>query len=101
MKIKPINISEEEKTRIFEESLKNQTLYIEKEPVKIQPVHRWISVKDKLPEQDEKVLVYTKDKDIMTMIYKVIPFRWYKPKFGGFDKDYVTHWKPLPEPPNQ
>ena len=61
----------------------------------VQPVDRWISVNDKLPEQDEKVLVLTKDKDIMTMIYKVIPFRWYKPKFGGFDKDYVTHWKPL------
>ena len=61
----------------------------------VQPIDRWISVNDKLPEQDEKVLVLTKDKDIMTMIYKVIPFRWYKPKFGGFDKDYVTHWKPL------
>lgn len=60
----------------------------------VQPIDRWISVNDKLPEQDEKVLVLTKDKDIMTMIYKVIPFRWYKPKFGGFDKDYVTHWKP-------
>ena len=60
----------------------------------VQPVDRWISVNDKLPEQDEEVLVLTKDKDIMTMIYKVIPFRWYKPKFGGFDKDYVTHWKP-------
>ena len=63
----------------------------------VQPVNRWISVNDKLPEQDEKVLVLTKDKDIMTMIYKEIPFRWYKPKFGGFDKDYVTHWKPLKE----
>lgn len=60
----------------------------------------WINVNYKLPEQDEKVLVLTKDKDIMTMIYKVIPFRWYKPKFGGFDKDYVTHWKPLSELPN-
>lgn len=64
-----------------------------------QPIDEWISVNDKLPEQDENVLVFTKDKDIMTMIYKVIPFRWYKPKFGGFDKDYVTHWKPRPEPP--
>lgn len=38
MNIKPTNISDEEKTRIFEESLKNQTPYIEKEPVKIRPV---------------------------------------------------------------
>ena len=63
----------------------------------VQLVDRWISVDNKLPEQDEKVLVLTKDKDIMTMIYKVIPSKWYKPKFGGFDKDYVTHWQPFPE----
>ena len=46
MNIKPTNISEEEKTRIFEESLKNQTPYVEKEPVKIQLVKhgRWIGI---------------------------------------------------------
>lgn len=45
MNIKPTNISEEEKTRIFEESSKNQTPYVEKEPVKIRPVKRgmWIT----------------------------------------------------------
>ena len=45
MNIKPTNISEEEKTRIFEESMKNQTPYAEKEPIKIQPVKhgRWIT----------------------------------------------------------
>ena len=38
MNLKPTNISDEEKTRIFEESLKNQTPYVEKEPVKIRSV---------------------------------------------------------------
>ena len=65
----------------------------------VQPVDRWISVKDRLPNQDEKVLVLTKDRDIMTMIYKVTPFRWYKPNFGGFDKDFVMYWQPFPELP--
>lgn len=47
MNMKPTNISEEEKTRIFEESLKKQTPYVEKEPVKIQPIvyaHKTINV---------------------------------------------------------
>ena len=65
----------------------------------VQPVDRWISVEDRLPNQDEKVLVLTKDRDIMTMIYKVTSFRWYKPNFGGFDKDFVMYWQPFPELP--
>lgn len=65
----------------------------------VQSVDRWISVEDRLPNQDEKVLVLTKDRDIMTMIYKVTPFRWYKPNFGGFDKDFVMYWQPFPELP--
>ena len=65
----------------------------------VQPINRWISVEDRLPNQDEKVLVLTKDRDIMTMIYKVTPFRWYKPNFGGFDKDFVMYWQPFPELP--
>lgn len=48
MNIKPTNISDEEKTRIFEESLKNQTPYVEKEPVKIQSVKHgyWEEITD-------------------------------------------------------
>lgn len=102
MKIKPMNISEEEKTRIFEESLKNQTPYVEKEPVKIQPVNQWISVKDRLSEIGKSVLIYYPkwdgdeiqvaklDSDVMTFDI-----------CGEFNigTGAVTHWMPLPEPP--
>lgn len=50
----------------------------------------WISVKDKLPEIRERVLVYRKKgvtEDIQI-------FNWYPD-----DENIFTHWMPLPEPP--
>lgn len=99
MNIKPTNISEEEKTRIFEESLKNQTPYVEKEPVKIKPVNQWISVKDRLPENDVEVMLYDTDCGIV--------LGWYDDEIEDFTAEFispldaVTHWQPLPEPPNE
>lgn len=92
-----MNISEEEKARIFEESLKNQTLYVEKEPVKIQPVDRWISVEDRLPDDCVEVLVHDTDCGVI--------IGWYDKKDNCFacefisPLDAVTHWMPLPKPP--
>lgn len=97
MNIKPMNISEEEKARIFEESLKNQTPYIEKEPVKIRPANEWINVNDRLPENCIEVLVYDTDCGIV--------IGWYDKEIGDFAADFispldaVTHWQPLPEKP--
>ena len=61
-------------------------------------VPQWISVKDRLPEEKERVLVFLKrgnrtkgyteiDTD---RLIKRIWVRW---------GSYVTHWMPLPEPP--
>lgn len=107
MNIKPTNISDEKKTRIFEESLKNQTPYIEKEPVKIQPVDRWINVDEALPEIERRVLVYYPDWVNMDEEYQVahleethgagIQFVTY----DGVRLPTVTHWRPLPEPPKE
>ena len=111
MNIKPMNISEEEKTRIFEESLKNQIPYVEKEPVKIQTVDRWISVEDRLPEIDERVIVYIPkpDNHYNTEIAYIskgnddYPY-WVlrdKSQFYSTRFHYVSHWQPLPESPKE
>lgn len=60
----------------------------------------WISVKDRLPEVDQGILLYWND-DICT---------GYLTKYGNdfifcdgftddYEKEFVTHWMPLPEPP--
>jgi hypothetical protein len=65
----------------------------------VQPVDRWISVKDRLPENDNDVLVYDTDCGIV--------IGWYDKEIGDFAADFispldaVTHWQPLPEPPKE
>lgn len=66
----------------------------------------WISVKDKLPEPntDTRVLVYDLRDGVKTAEYRT---RYKKPYwYAGLDPDEfeiildsVTHWQPLPEPP--
>jgi len=66
----------------------------------------WISVKEKLPEIDKKVLVFDNeiedDREKLSCIY----IGYYNPKCGystGWRNDdlgplHVTHWMPLPVP---
>lgn len=55
---------------------------------------QWISIEDRLPENDDWVLVW-----IETEHYAKISY--YRPNIGGWGgKNYnVAHWMPLPQPP--
>jgi hypothetical protein len=59
--------------------------------------HKWISVKDRLPENDTYVNVATDG--VVAQAY------WYNDKFYEFTSigvatvGGVTHWMPLPKPP--
>lgn len=59
-------------------------------------VQEWISVKDRLPEDQEDVLVCTRSKNGVRNIdkgYMAID------RFIHRGRAEVTHWMPLPEPP--
>jgi hypothetical protein len=71
-------------------------------------MNKWISVKDKLPEVDELVLLYNNDEGVFrgyrgnehpTHIY------WACSPTGSYAGDGsvhdITHWMPLPEGPNE
>ena len=77
-------------------------------------VPAWISVEERLPEFHEEVLVYAIGKEdaftpVMAIseiyIFKLLPFsngaiEWRDP-WDYFNKNYtVTHWMPLPKPPD-
>lgn len=70
-------------------------------------IGKWISVKDRLPKCGEKVLVYIKfSQDSESDFEDEICQSTYRGKLVGTKKDvwtwqsdYVTHWMPLPEPP--
>lgn len=53
----------------------------------------WISVKDRLPEPNERVLAYfPKMRDSEAVML---------PSKGWAVNKYVSHWMPLPEPPKE
>lgn len=60
---------------------------------------KWISVKDRLPEEGEKVLSYLQDYDEYKIDY-IIEFP--EPIWACVlerDQNHVTHWMELPESP--
>jgi len=79
-------------------------------------INQWISVKDRLPELEQDVLVYAVGKgdgftDFHIVISKRYVFRlvstssgieeWQAP-WPYFNRNYeVTHWMPLPEAPKE
>lgn len=69
-------------------------------------VAKWISVMDRLPEEWKTVLTFqptpTDDKGIIqTCVYIGIPGKWRQAWNHDFLELPVTHWMPLPEPPQK
>ena len=74
----------------------------------IEEVQRWIPVSDRLPEardgstETESVLSYNEDGGVCEAFYCIEDEEWYGPDGDPIDNyglDLVTHWMPLPEPP--
>lgn len=64
-------------------------------------VGSWISVEDRLPEENLEYLVYATDEDgerfVTTDHWNKYVRQWYL--FDNGSSTTVTHWMPLPEPP--
>ena len=79
------------------------------------PQNEWVSVEDRLPEDDTSeykaqiaVLVLTDRESIKIKKRTYHPGRVYYGKFyperwdwGTFNDDRITHWMPLPAPPDR
>ncbi len=63
--------------------------------VEIDRFNKWISVKDRLPEEMRAVIVWTKDRAMGEAWLAEDGFEWCE---SGERAD-VTHWMPMPQPP--
>lgn len=60
---------------------------------------KWISVKEKLPELLESVLVIYAPTNQAKNDYRMECWNW--PIYDVYETKFVTHWMPLPEPPKE
>ena len=56
--------------------------------------NEWISVNDRLPDNPDPVLTFSNDID--GCLYRIM-----SPRFISGFPEKVTHWMPLPEPPEE
>lgn len=76
----------------------NATHYLNKRISSIKPKEsNWVSVKDRLPDEDENVLTY-EARPFYDVVYVN---RLIDKKNGEWLYDGVTHWMPLPELPKE
>lgn len=75
----------------------------------------WISVKDKLPDEDGRYLVFTSNstmiivgfakslKDVDEYELPASKPGWYNydSEYGYYECTSITHWRKLPEPPEE
>ena len=81
------------------------------EVIKHMSINRWISVNDRLPDKDENYIVTVCDEDCFPgegIWYStvVVVAEYYKGGWIWYDGGHeysldgiVTHWQPMPEPP--
>lgn len=69
------------------------------DPESLRPTAHWISVKDRLPAKHERVLIYDSVCHNIYMAWRDDDLDvWFSEEYLP-DFVYVTHWMPLPEPP--
>ena len=73
----------------------------------VQEVRHWTSVEDRLPNPEERVLVFVKalgkidniHKDVITTNWITSSGNWID-NWKGIGNYIITHWMPLPDPPS-
>lgn len=59
----------------------------------------WVSVEDRLPENDSQYIAWVGER-ALTLFYCDDGY-WCEHYDGACYAEFVTHWMPLPEPPEQ
>ena len=83
----------------FDDDLKYVLDLIEKAPT-LTPPNEWVSVEDELPENNTQVLMWSARWKIAEAGSYYNQHFWVYSEIGdGYIADNITHWMPLPNPP--
>ncbi len=83
-------LTAETRARINAYGLKMETL---------QKEYQWIPVSERLPETSGEYFVYVRSIRTAMKYHKIVFYNVHDGKFEGQMMYVVTHWQPLPEPP--
>lgn len=84
----------------FDDGLKYVLGLIEKAPT-LTPPNEWVSVEDELPENNTQVLMWSARWKIAEAGSYYNKHFWVYSEIGdGYIADNITHWMPLPAPPD-
>ena len=65
----------------------------------------WISVDDRLPKDNELVVIFTRNKELGAYVWPKAALGLWDNLFGGWENKRtikkITYWMPLPEPPKE
>ena len=61
-------------------------------------VQEWISVEDRLPDNDQTVLCFNYNGEYKVLRWNYIDWKW-NSGIEWLREDYVLFWMPLPQPP--
>lgn len=86
-----------------------QTKKINKKVTVMKTNNNWVSIKDKLPERDKKVLVFITSNDLnkewsdirIDAIHTRKGKKYWSHFSGLITNVVITHWMPLPSPPKK
>lgn len=60
---------------------------------------KWVSVKGKKPKDKWQTVIVTDGQQVLCGNYSEVDREWYVYKLSGVISFTVTHWMPLPSPP--
>ena len=73
--------------------------WLNAEATDVQPVDRWISVEDELPDINTPVIGCDRSNGVGEMVL-MKNGRWYRNGMS-WSADAIIYWQPLPEPPKE
>jgi hypothetical protein len=82
------------------EYLKSDNARLTAELAELRERTRWIPVSERLPDHKQSVLAVA-DREVTNTYYDVNFRKWSQSKYYWFPEGEVTHWMPLPEPPEE